>query len=187
MPLFTSTREIRLWGLAGLVLIAVISTLFLSRPLLKILSNQNTQAVLFMSGLILVGITIVLHGSQRPGKMEVVVWSGFISIFLMLFLRLGLSERSHLIEYSVLAIFIHNALKERKSQGRKIPYPAIIAFALTGLIGVVDEAIQIVIPERVFDPADILFNGFAAFMAIGFGQGIIWVQKHMRGRKKNSL
>ena len=178
MPLFTSSREKRLWLYAGLVLVVIISTLVFGRPLLGILGNQDIQAVIFLLGMVLVGATIIVHGLKtRPSKTEIVIWIGLAAVFLMFFLRLGLPERSHLMEYSVLAIFVHRALIERASQGNQVLKPAILAFSATLIIGVLDECIQIFLPSRVFDPNDILFNSFAAFMAIGLSLGLQWARK----------
>ncbi len=68
--------------------------------------------------------------------------------------------------HSPIAVFIHEALTERKRQGRRVPVPALLAIAAASLVGAVDEGIQKLIPSRVFDPVDILFNVLAAAMAI---------------------
>ena len=77
----------------------------------------------------------------------------------------------------MLAIFIHKALLERRNQRDQILIPAPLALVVTFLIGVLDECIQIILPNRVFDPVDILFNGMAATMAIGSSVSFTWVRK----------
>ena len=91
--------------------------------------------------------------------------------------RLGFAERGHLFEYSILAIFIHKALIERTEQGIKIANPALFAFLTAFVIAALDEFIQLFLPRRVFDPIDILFNGFVALMAIGGSSAIRWFRK----------
>ena len=71
-------------------------------------------------------------------------------VYLMVLLRMALAERSHLIEYGVVASFIYEAL-------------AVLA---TGAVGVLDEGIQVFLPSRVFDPVDMLFNALAGVMAV---------------------
>jgi hypothetical protein len=183
MPIFTSSREKYLWVLAFIVLLAIFSTLLIGQPLIKLLANQNLQAVLFVLGMILVGGAIILHMIElKPGKIESVIVLGIGAVYIMLFLRLGLPERSHLIEYSVLAIFIHKALDERsKNYLHKIP-PFLLAYILTFLIGVMDEAIQLFLPNRIFDPLDILFNGIAATLAIGSNVIFSWIR--MKSKKQ---
>lgn len=177
MPLFTSKREKRLWLYAATTVMAILSTLVLGRPLLGLLGNQNIQAVFFLLGMLLVGATIIGYGLHlRIRKTEAAIWLGLAAVYLMLFLRLGLSERSHLIEYSVLAIFIHLALAERARPKTQVLLTGLIAFATTVTIGAMDESLQLWIPDRVFDPVDIFFNGMAALLAIGGSLLLQWVR-----------
>ena len=184
MPLFTSSREKSLWFWAFLVFVTILSTLIIGQPLTKILRDQNIQAVIFVIGMLLVGATILVHGIKtKPSKIEIVLLLGIIAVYFMFFFRLGAPERSHLIEISVLAIFIHKALLERNKQGKKIPMLALIAILLTFVLGVIDESIQIFIPDRVYDVNDIIFNGFAGLMAIGSSVLLNWIHKRI---KKNT-
>jgi len=66
----------------------------------------------------------------------------------------------------VLALLIYEALKERKSNGGRVPVSGLLAITAAALIGLVDERIQAIIPSRVFGPVDIGFNALAASMAI---------------------
>ena len=178
MPLFISPLEKRLWSCVIAVLIAIFSMLFIGQPLIHLLSNQNVQAIFFLLGMLLVGVIILLHGLKpTTSKTEIIILLGIIAVFLMFFLRLGLTERSHLIEYSVLAIFMHKALLERRKNGCSVPLPALLAFMGTFLIGILDEGIQIILPNRVFDIEDIVFNGMAAAMAIGTSIVLTLVRK----------
>lgn len=181
MSLFKSSREKRLWLYVGLVLMAIFSTLVFGYPLLEIFGNQNIQAAIFMLGMLLIGLTIVLSGlkTQRD-KMEIVVWLGFVAVYLLLFLRMGLAERSHMIEYSVLAIFMHKAFIERLGQERKKLFIGVLAFIVTFMVGILDECIQIFLPDRVFDPIDILFNGLVALLAIGGSIILQWIRNKYR-------
>ena len=178
MSLFASSREQRLWFWAFAVVAAIFASLFMGRPLADQLRDQNTQAVFFLIGLILVGAVVLFHGLQsKPGKWEMVTLLGIIAAYTMLIFRLGAPERSHLIEYSVLAVFIHKALKERAQHRNPYLNPALLAIGMAFAIGVIDETIQIFIPHRVFDPEDILFNGMAILLAIGFSILLNWVRK----------
>lgn len=178
MPLFTSSREKKLWLYAMLVLIAIVSTLMLGHPLQEMLKDQNVQAVFFLLAMVLVGTTILIHGlTVRPSKTEIATWVGLTAIYITFILRLGIPERSHLIEYSVLAIFIHQALIERRSPKAQSLSLGIVAFIVTTLIGFIDESIQLYLPNRVFDPNDILFNCLAALIAIGGSIILQWVRR----------
>lgn len=178
MPLFKSSLERRYWLFATLVLIAILSTLTLGRPLQLLLLDQGIQAGIFMLGMFLTVVVIVMHGLKvQPSKTELIIWIGLIAVYLMLFLRLGLPERSHLMEYSVLTIFIHKALIERFQDKSQLYKPALMAFIITCLIGIFDESIQYFLPDRVFDWEDIVFNCIAVFMAIGGSLILQWAQR----------
>ncbi|GJM29599.1 MAG: hypothetical protein DHS20C17_22340 [Cyclobacteriaceae bacterium] len=184
MSLFTSSKEKKLWLYALLVCVAILSTLALGRPLQEMLRDQNIQAVFFLLGMILTAATVTVHGlSVRPGKTEMSIWFGLAAVYLMFIFRMGAPERSHLIEYSVLAIFIYKALLERLRDNSHFLLPALIAFAATTVIGVFDESIQKLLPSRVFDPLDMLFNSLAAFMAISGSIILQWARKKFRKNK----
>ena len=178
---FTSKKEKFLWYCAFMVFIAIYSTLFIGRPLIDFFSNQNVQALIFMIGMMLAGSAIIVHGLRtNSGKLEWVIMLGLGSVFGMLLLRLGLAERSHLIEYSVLTVFIHQAIIERFQDKYYYFILAGVAFVIAFGIGVVDELIQILLPNRVFDGVDILFNGMAAAFAVGSYLILTWVRNYLK-------
>lgn len=169
MSVFVSDRERRLWLWTLAVVVAIYSTLGLARTLAGVLRDQDLQAVFFVLGMLLVMATIVALGLRtRPGGAEIGVVLGVAAAYLMIFLRMAIpEERTHLIEYGVVAAFIHEALKERASHGRHVPVPALLAILATALVGGLDELIQAFLPSRVFDAQDIMFNVLAGVMAVG--------------------
>jgi len=54
---------------------------------------------------------------------------------------------------------------------------------LTVFTGTCDEWIQIFLPDRVFDPEDILFNALSALMAIGVSLALQWTRKRFSKNK----
>jgi len=83
-------------------------------------------------------------------------------------------EQIHAAEYAVLAVLVYRApAKEIDSRAR-----GLIALTYTCIIGVVDEMIQYVLPNRVFDPRDIAVNWTAG----GFGV-LLSVLVHRRMRR----
>lgn len=168
MALFTSARERRLWIWALSVVALIYSTLPLAGTMAGVLRESGVLTLVFVVAMLLVVATVVTHGLQsRPSGAEIGVGFGLAAIYLMVFVRMTIpEERTHLIEYGVVGVFIYQALTERARQGGRAP-AAVIAVVVTTLIGALDECIQAVLPSRVFDPRDILFNAFAGAMAIG--------------------
>ncbi len=182
MPLFTSSRERRLWLWALVAVATIYSTLGLASILAEALRkrgmNDDLAAVGFLSGMLLIGLTILTQGlKKRPAGIELAVTLGITAVYFMLFLRMAITERSHLIEYSVVAVLIYEALLERARQSRHVPIPALLATLATASLGAIDECIQWFIPSRVFDPADILFNTSAAVMAVVASSALAWARR----------
>ncbi len=167
MDLFSSQREQRLWLCALAVVALIFASLGFSGTLVDLLSNDNVAAGAFGLALLLVAATILTDGLQsKPTRTEMAVAFGIAAVILMAVLRLTLAERSHLIEYGVLAVFVHAALTERANQGRQVRLPGVVAILVVAVIGVVDELIQLALPDRVFDSVDMLFNTLAAVCAV---------------------
>lgn len=180
MPsLFSSDRERRLWVWTAVVVAAIYSTLGLARTLVDYLGNDFFSVWLFLAGCLLVLLTVVTQGLRvRPGGAEIAVALGVAAAYLLIVVRMSVpTERSHLVEYGVVAVFIHEALLERASRGRRVPVPALMAIVAASLVGVIDEGIQRLIPSRVFDPVDILFNVLAATMAVTASVALRWARR----------
>ncbi len=177
--LFASDRERRLWTWTLAVVVAIYSTLGLARTLAGILRDEGILVAAFLIGMVLVGATALALGLRtRPGAAEIGIALGIAAVYFMVILRMALpEERTHLIEYGVVALFIHEALKERARQGRRVPIPALLAIAAASAVGTIDECIQAFIPSRVFDPEDILFNFLAALMAVVSSVALSWARR----------
>ncbi|REJ79061.1 MAG: VanZ family protein [Acidobacteria bacterium] len=184
---FKSVRERRLWIWTLLVLAAILSTLGLGSVLASIRVPQSVAAVFFVLGMLLVAVTVLTQGLRtRPGGFEVGIAIGISAVYLMFFLRLTIPERSHLIEFGVLSVFIYEALKERKGSGGRVPLPFLLAIVIASLVGVIDESAQIFIPDRVFDPVDILFNFLASTMAVSSVALLNWARSLRSGSETQS-
>ena len=153
MALFVSHRERRLWTWTLAMVATIYATLGLTGTLAGLLERRGLDAGLFALGMLLVGATVVVQGLRRRSSgVEIGVVLGVAAVYLMVFLRMTLAERSHLIEYGVVASFIYEALKERTSHGGRVPVPPLVAIFGAGLIGAFDEFIQVFLPSRVYDP-----------------------------------
>ena len=92
---------------------------------------------------------------------------GILAVYLWMIVRVeSPEERTHLIEYSLVAILIYQALVERRRSGRQVPSPAVQAIVVTALLCWLDEGIQAILPNRIYDIRDVGFNALAGLMAI---------------------
>lgn len=166
--LFSSMREVVLWVMVLLVLMAIALTLVFASSFAGLLENPELISGLFWVGIILTPLSVVTQAfSRRPNGIELGVALGMFAVYLITFLRFSIpAERSHLIEYTILTLVVYEAVFERVKNGRKIPVPPLMVFVGVSFIGVLDESIQLVMPNRVFDPVDIGFNCLAVFLAV---------------------
>ena len=160
------TRERRLWTLTALVVVTICLSLGLGSRLVGVI-NEKLLAAAFIVCLILVAVSVLTQGLRvRPRGREIGVVTGIVAVYVLLGVRLAIPERSHLMEYGVLAVFVYEALRERVANGRRVLLPAVSAFVATALVGVIDESLQGILPNRVFDWNDLLFNCLASGGAV---------------------
>lgn len=166
---FTSSRERRLWLCALAVVVAIYSTLGLAGTLAEVLREHSLLPTALLVLMFLTVTAIIGSGRrQRPGRREVWVACGVTAVYGMAVLRMGgsLEERTHLFEYGIVAVLVYQALSERAHNGRRVPVPAVLALVVTALLGWLDEGIQALLPNRVYDNFDVLSNVIAALIAI---------------------
>jgi len=166
--LFTSGRERRLWMWTLAVLVAIYATLGPVRELADFLRERNLLRL--SSAAVLVTLSAVIATQwlrTRPGPREIATGIGVVAVYIASLIRIPIpEERTHLFEYGLVAILIYQALLERRANGRPLPLPAVVAWAAAVLLGWLDEGIQSLLPNRVYDLVDVGFNAVAATMAI---------------------
>lgn len=173
----TTDRERRLWIWTAVAVAGVYASLGLSSILVELLHDQTAAAIAFLAAMFLIGVMVLSQGLRvRPGGVEVGIILGIVVVFVMAFFRMGMPERSHLVEFGVVAVLFYEALTERAAS-RHVPRPWLLAIALTSLVGVIDEAVQILLPSRVFDPADILFNVLVATSVVAAMALLRWARR----------
>ncbi len=168
MPLFTSARERRLWFWTLAVIVAIYAALGPAASLALVLRERNLLRVSFGVVVLVLGLAFLWQWrNKRPTWSEIGVALGVALAYGWTFLRISNpAERTHLIEYGIVAALMHQALLERSRQGRGVPKPAALTVAVTALLGLLDEGIQAILPSRVFDWNDVFFNALAGFMVI---------------------
>ncbi len=187
MTIFSSKRELRLWLALLIVLAAIYATLGQTPAIVAALGAdivESAEANLVFALLALLVLIPIFFVDKRLGRLEIAVGIGILAVLLLTWLRLGSWEaRTHLFEYALVAALVHEALLERRDNGRRLPAPALLALILSILLGWLDEGIQSLLPNRVFDLVDVAFNSLAAIMIIGARCAVRWVQRWVRRRK----
>ena len=166
---FSSDRERRLWFWALAVVVAIYAALGLAGSLASQLRERNLLNISFMLAFAMVVAAIIgsaLH--RRAGRRELWVLLGVTAVYGMIIVRMGVSaeERSHLFEYGLVAVLLYQALAERRRNGWRAPYPAVVTVVAVALLGWLDEGIQALLPHRVYDIRDVGVNALAGLMAV---------------------
>jgi hypothetical protein len=185
--MFTSKHEQNLWLRALAIQAAIYATLGLAGELAQFLRDRNMLDSIYVFGFLLAVITIIGGGLRmRPGRHEIWIVLGIVSVYGMVLVRLFITpeERTHLFEYGIVATLIHQALLERQRNGRGIPSPAFIAILATALLGWLDEGIQAILPNRVYDIRDVGFNALAGLMAVMASEVLMFARSKIRSNKK---
>jgi len=186
---FTSKRERYLWLATTIVLISIYSTLGLAGVMVEKMQNRGVLDSFYVLFACLTLVVFITQGLKtRPGGMDIAIATGLVIVLSMVVVRMGipLVERTHLIEYGLLATFIFQALEERDQNNRKVPLIPLITIGATSFFGLVDEVIQALLPNRIFDIRDVGFNVIAAVIAVFFSllmaQTQKWIHKRRRSR-----
>ncbi len=187
MSFFSSRRERRLWSALAIVLVAIYATLGNAPEIAAMLRERRsltgTMFVVFLVALVVISVLFI---RRRPGRAGIAAGAGILIVYLLAWIRIGVAtpeERTHLFEYSLVAALVHEALLERRENGRRVPVPAILALVISILLGWLDEGIQSLLPNRVYDTIDILFNALAATMIIGARSTLAFVQRRVQARR----
>ena len=182
MKLFTSKAEKVLWISAAIVQLTIYATIGVTRSLSGFLRENGLLTPVFISGMVLVAASVVALSLRRSTNIRTLgILLCIIAVYTMVLIRIEVpEERTHIIEYGLVAILIYRALLERKKSGSLIL--VVFAILITTALGFLDELIQWIVPDRVFDFEDVLFNGIAASMAVGSG----WLLNKFSGRNKKT-
>lgn len=183
--MFTSSRERRLWLWALATVVAIFATLG-ATP--SVAASLRERDLLFgglwaLGLLVMTAVVVVVSWTRRPRLVEISLGLGIFAAYGMIFARIrATEERTHLFEYGLVALLIYQALSERRREGDNLPPPtlpppAILAVLMTAMVGTLDELIQAVLPNRVFDPNDMGFNALAAIMAVAAAAAVSWTRR----------
>ena len=190
MSVFSSHRERNLWAALVIVLVAIYATLGQAPAIAAGLRERGsltaTLVLVFLLSLVVISVAFI---RRRPGRAELAVGLGILIVYLMAWIRIGagtLEERTHLFEYSLVAALVHEALLERRRNGQRVPAPAVLALIVSVLLGWLDEGIQALLPNRVYDITDVAFNALAATLIIGARWLLAFVRRRAAARGRSA-
>ncbi len=173
-----TTRERCLWVVTVFTVLTIYFTLGFAVKWFRFLQASGWGDGIFLLGCGLILVFIVTRGmTVIPNWKEMVVALGiavFYSVTLA-YIRYP-EERIHVIMYGVVALLIYAALLERSAYGGRITTISIVVIAVTTALGAMDELLQLVLPNRVFDVHDILYNTLASVMAVISNGTLRWVR-----------
>ena len=129
--------------------------------------------------MVMIVMSVLIYGLKRKAGMpELVAFLGILGVYLLVIARISIpEERTHLIEYGIVGIFVFEAIKERYRHVDGIILPLLYSILITAIIGLIDEGLQYLIPGRFFDPRDVFFNFFAGSMSIVSSIFIKWIRE----------
>lgn len=158
--------KIRDWGIVFFYTLVI----YISLPLLPSLwgkfasyaGNFTNYVVAVILGLI--GIFIIFYLIAKRKDTRNFIWLAILAFAYALGLnRLKLPvERIHFIEYGLLSVFVFRALRHSIHDKSIYLWSGIIVFCL----GFLDEGIQYVLPNRVYDTRDVIVNGVAGVLGL---------------------
>ena len=175
MPSATSPAERRLWIAAGLYLAAIYASLYFLPLLLAALRERNLLRLSLAVAVARLAAGVVVWAiRERAGWREWATLVGVGAPYAFILSRMEiLQERLHVPEYGVLGLLCAAALRRRFASpgaAARPPRPKwlvpLVAIALSGAAGWIDEGIQGLLPNRVYDLRDVAFNTAGAAGAI---------------------
>ncbi len=122
---------------------------------------------IFIAVLLFLVMLFLAWGGAKASRLKTVsFWLAVMSIIYVYYYATGhtvaLSERLHLWLYAVLGFFLFSTLRYRLTGASLFAATSVIVTSL----GMLDEFIQYLLPNRHFDWNDILLNGLGGIMSL---------------------
>ena len=160
------------WGLVAGYTLLIYLTLPVMPKVWRALYAQTGGAIDYAGNLIVGAFGLALLPRLRRRRPSQYLWCALIATaYVLLLLRIDRSpaERLHLAEYGLLSLFVFSAL--RLDVRGRVVYP--LSLLVAGLVGSLDEAIQWILPDRVFTFQDIGLNALSSGLGL-MVIGLVW-------------
>ena len=162
--------EIFDWFVLAVAVLAVFGTLSYARTVFDLISSAGfadtfkvaISIILFSFGAAMLGWMLMVAKIRRLS--DYLLLAGLAAVYLVVLLTLSDMpvERVHLIEYGLIGLLAHQALRHRFAGGDR----ALLAVLVTLDVGLIDEVIQGLLPRRFYDTKDILVNTIAGLLGV---------------------
>ncbi|MEP5568807.1 MAG: VanZ family protein [Halioglobus sp.] len=157
----------RLWTFIWVYILSIYLSLPFMRSILGFLKEslgRSNFSLLLSLTMLFVGLVILIWGGRRSLKHCALAAIPLIIIGVTSFNLSIPEERVHFLQYGLLGVMVTATARDES-----ITLVAKLAvFAI--LVGVIDEAIQWCLPNRVGDLRDVAFNTVAAILGIWIGK-----------------
>ena len=159
----------RAWGLAVLYIAFVYSTIPVMPAVWKVLREYTEGSIRFLGILMVAGVAIVI-AAQVWRRVRLKSWKPYLAllligpVYIVLLDRYALfpSERLHLVEYGFMGGVLFRALRLDVSE--RTAYMA--SFLTTLLVGIGDECVQWILPQRFFEVKDVQLNALSGGLGL---------------------
>ena len=114
--------------------------------------------------LVIFGSFIVFYLISKQKDIRSFIWLAILAcVYAFGLSRLKLPiERVHFVEYGILSILLFRALRHHIKNKSIYLWSGIAVFSL----GLIDEGIQYLLPNRVFETRDVIVNGVAGILGL---------------------
>jgi len=171
VALFRSARERRLWIAVAAAVATLLASLYPLQFALDALRARNLLRVA-IAGLFLIcasaGAAALARRRAPLGAWLVSLAAGAVYGVSALAMEVP-QERLHLVEYGALALLLRAAVAESRRVRSRFGHAAVTdawTLAAATAIGWIDEGVQAILPNRMYDLRDVGFNAFAAALAL---------------------
>lgn len=165
--LFRNRSERRLWITAAVLQAAILATLSLGDNVVRFLRSNNLLRVTVLVALVgaLVGVGVLLRRA-RAGAPTVLIGIGLVAVYAVLLVRIDRpEERLHLVEYGAVTALVFAAVRARFLPRRRLGLAFVVALVVGSALGWLDEGVQYLLPDRVYELRDVALNVQAAALA----------------------
>lgn len=158
------------WVLLALATVTILTTLTLARKMVRFFYRTDNVWVLKYSTVALlcaVGCCVLYYlifkSKVRDPKtyLYLVLIAAVYGLILFKLSRFP-AERLHLLEYGIVGLLAHRAVKHYSKE----PGCTILATLITLNIGLLDELVQGILPNRYYDTKDVMVNAAAGILGV---------------------